>query len=135
MDTPQISRSGRVLKKSAKVKEMEDFDINEYDVQGKPRKKSKTMDDYDEYDDKRVAPIKIPKISLNIQSAAKRKDATSPAGKPTFKTSFQSSAKAKLDARRSIYHDSSEDSKESGRLMYKAFLNNVIRIYFYTLYQ
>ncbi|XP_055926019.1 HMG box-containing protein 4-like isoform X2 [Argiope bruennichi] len=39
MDTPQISRSGRVLKKSAKVKEMEDFDINELDMQGKPRKK------------------------------------------------------------------------------------------------
>ncbi|CAL1275554.1 unnamed protein product [Larinioides sclopetarius] len=39
METPQISRSGRVLKKSAKVKEMEDFDINELDMQGKPRKK------------------------------------------------------------------------------------------------
>ncbi|KAG8182649.1 hypothetical protein JTE90_018485 [Oedothorax gibbosus] len=75
MDTPQISRSGRVLKKSAKVKEMEDFDINELDVQGRPKKRSRPSDETEDplSDDKqRVAPIKIPKISLNISNTPKR---------------------------------------------------------------
>lgn len=114
METPQISRSGRVLKKSAKVKEMEDFDINEFDVQGKARKKSKTMEDFDEYDDKRVAPIKIPKISFNVQGTKKKmNEGSSSVGKQVFKPSFQNTAKAKQDARRAIYHDSSDGSKES----------------------
>lgn len=115
METPQISRSGRVLKKSAKVKEMEDFDINELDVQGKPRKKSKGMDDFDEFDDKRVAPIKIPKISLNMQGGPKKRlsDGSSPVSRQLFKNAFQGTMKVKTEARHNIYQDSSDGSKES----------------------
>ncbi|XP_015906020.1 HMG box-containing protein 4 [Parasteatoda tepidariorum] len=106
MDSPQISRSGRVLKKSAKVKEMEDFDINDLDMQGKPRKKSRTSDEFDEFDDKRVAPIKIPKISLNL-SQGKRPPQT------ITKLPQGAAMKPKPDQRR-FYDDSSADgSKES----------------------
>ncbi|XP_054714437.1 HMG domain-containing protein 4-like [Uloborus diversus] len=110
MDVPQISRSGRVLKKSAKVKEMEDFDINEIDLQGKARKKPR-MDDSDEYDDKRVAPIKIPKISLNIPSTNKKKVEMQHS---MTKLPFQNQMKTKQDMKRPMYRDSSPDgSKES----------------------
>lgn len=103
MDTPQISRSGRVLKKSAKVKEMEDFDINELDMQGKPKKKGRTSDEFDEFEDKRVAPIKIPKMSLGGQSGTKR-----PQAMPKMPM------KAKSEVKRYMMQDSSpEGSKES----------------------
>ncbi|GFV65118.1 HMG box-containing protein 4 [Trichonephila clavipes] len=104
MDTPQISRSGRVLKKSAKVKEMEDFDINELDMQGKPKKKGRTSDEFDEFEDKRVAPIKIPKMSLGVQSGTKRPQ-----------TIVKMPIKVKSEAKRYMMQDSSpEGSKESG---------------------
>lgn len=107
METPQISRSGRVLKKSAKVKEMEDFDINELDMQGKPRKKGRTSDEYDEFEDKRVAPIKIPKMSLSLPTGAKR-----PQLMP--KTAAANTMKAKSDTKRYMMQDS-DGSKESGK--------------------
>ncbi|GFY50204.1 HMG domain-containing protein 4 [Trichonephila inaurata madagascariensis] len=103
MDTPQISRSGRVLKKSAKVKEMEDFDINELDMQGKPKKKGRTSDEFDEFEDKRVAPIKIPKMTLGVQSGTKR---------PQIMAKMP--MKTKSEAKRYMMRDSSpEGSKES----------------------
>ncbi|GIY70693.1 HMG box-containing protein 4 [Caerostris extrusa] len=103
METPQISRSGRVLKKSAKVKEMEDFDINELDMQGKPKKRGRTSDEFEEFEDKRVAPIKIPKVSLSLSPAAKRSQAM---------TKLGSVMKAKSDAKRLMAQDS-DGSRES----------------------
>ncbi|GIY71663.1 HMG domain-containing protein 4 [Caerostris darwini] len=82
---------------------MEDFDINELDMQGKPKKRGRTSDEFEELEDKRVAPIKIPKVSLSLSPGAKRSQAM---------TKLGSVMKAKSDAKRLMVQDS-DGSRES----------------------
>ncbi|GBM76194.1 HMG box-containing protein 4 [Araneus ventricosus] len=74
-------------------------------MQGKPRKKGRTSDEFDEFEDKRVAPIKIPKMSLSLPSGAKRPQIMPKTGAPN-------AMKAKSEAKRYMLQDS-DGSKES----------------------
>lgn len=108
--TAGISRSGRVRKKSAKLKEMEDIDIPELDAPSKGRKR-KGFDDSDyELDDKRVAPIKIPKISLSLSPKKKNYEMQHSSSKVI---QFPSPVKGRLEPNRPLFQDSAPDSSEA----------------------